>query len=74
MLGAGYLGLQHLPARWLLPYERLLAVIGPLAILAEAFAAMTVILSSGQLWSETLSEQPLPIKVDTPMHSAIVYI
>lgn len=63
VLGAGYLGLQYIPGGWLVPYERVLTVVCPLFILAEGLAAMTVILSSGQLWSETLSEQPTSIKV-----------
>lgn len=66
VLGAGYLGLQYIPEGWLVPYERMLAVVCPLFILAEGLAAMTVILSSGQLWSETLSEQPIFIKVPPP--------
>lgn len=60
---ATYLGLRYLPNWVTLLYERTLLWTCPLIIILEGFAAMTVILSSGQLWSELLCEQRPLVKV-----------
>jgi len=57
MLIAIWLGLQWIPVSWVPFYETLLLVMGPMLVLAEGFAALTVILSAGQLWSVWLLEQ-----------------
>ena len=57
VLVAAYLGLRFLPTWLTVPYEAGLQIACPVIILVEGFAAMTVILSSGQLWSESLAEQ-----------------
>ncbi|PJF19746.1 hypothetical protein PSACC_00399 [Paramicrosporidium saccamoebae] len=57
VLSVSYAGLKYMPTWVTVPYETILSVACPLIILLEGFAAMTVILSSGQLFSESIADQ-----------------
>lgn len=62
LLVGGYLGLKYIPDTWTVIFEHALLYTCPIFIVLEGFSAMTVILSSGQLWSESLAAQPNVVK------------
>lgn len=73
ILLAGYLGLQYLPASWTRPYEMILRFVCPLLTLLEGLAAMTLILSSGQLWSESLQGQGRLVQILVLFGCSFIY-
>lgn len=62
VLAAVYCGLRHLPSWLLLPYERVLLAASPLMIMLEALAAVVIILSFGETWSDRLAEHGAVLK------------